>query len=181
MSKTVKGMIIREYKERMKGYEDATLISVRGVKGIEQTKLRASLRKKKIKVTVLQNALAKKAFEGTGLAVLEPLLKGSTALAYGGASVVEVARELVKLLEEFPAVEVKGAVLDGQLFEGPTGLKELSKYPTREEGLAQVVTLIVSPARKLMAQVQGPGSTVAGIIKAIEVKLEKGEAIKKAG
>ncbi|MBC7771660.1 MAG: hypothetical protein H7210_04120, partial [Pyrinomonadaceae bacterium] len=81
----------------------------------------------------------------------------------------------------FPGLEVKGAILDGELFSGAKGVKELSKYPTREEGIAQIVTLIVSPAKKLMAQIKGPGSGVAGIIKAIETKLEKGEAIAKAG
>lgn len=179
MSKTVKNMILREYKGRLKGFDDAALISIRGVKGIEITRMRGALRQKNIKVTVVQNALARKAFEGTGLEALGPMMKGSSALAYGGASVVEVARELVKAMEQFPALELKGAILDGTLYEGKAGVTELSKYPTREEGLAQVVTLIVSPARNLLAQVKGPGSTVAGIVKSIETKLEKGEAIAK--
>jgi large subunit ribosomal protein L10 len=181
MSKTVKSMIIRDYKERIKDTTDATLISIRGVKSNDANKIRGTLRKKNIRVTVVQNALARKAFEGTGLANLGPLMKGSSALAYGGNSVVEVAREIVKLLEEFPTLELKGAVLDGQVFEGAKGLKELSKYPTREEGLSQIVTLVLSPARNLMAQIKGPGSGVAGLIRAIETRLEKGEEIKKVG
>jgi large subunit ribosomal protein L10 len=108
-------------------------------------------------------------------------MKGANAIAYGGNSVVEVARELVKLFADFPLIEMKGAILDGQLFEGEKGVKELSKYPTREEGLAKVVTLLVGPGRNLMGQIKGPGSKVAGIIKAIEERLEKGEAIAKAG
>ena len=46
MSKTVKEMIIRDYKSRLEGVNDATLISIRGVKAIETTKLRGVLRKK---------------------------------------------------------------------------------------------------------------------------------------
>jgi hypothetical protein len=38
---------------------------------------------------------------------------------------------------------------------------------------------VVSPGRKLLGQLQGPGSKLAGIIKSIEEKLEKGEAITK--
>jgi large subunit ribosomal protein L10 len=130
----------------------------------------------------MQNSLAKKAFAGTPLEPLNKLLTGPSALAYGGQSVVEVAREIIALITTMPEVELKGAVLDGQLFEGKAGVTELSKFPTKDEAIAQVVTLVVSPARKLMAQVKGPGSTLAGIIKAIEEKLEKGETIaKKAG
>jgi len=179
MSKTVKGMIIREYQKRFEGTADAALISIRGVSGHDATKLRNTLRGKKIKVTVVRNSLAKKAFEGTGLAGLVPLLQGSSALAYGGQSVVEVAREIVKILGVMPNLELRGAILDGQVFEGAKGVKELSKFPTREEALGQTVTLILGPARKLMAQVKGPGTTIAGIIKAIETKLEKNETISK--
>jgi large subunit ribosomal protein L10 len=182
VSKPMKDMIIREYQSRMEGTTDAMLIGIRGVKAIPTSKLRRGLADKKIKITVLSNALARKAMAGTALEPLNKFLTGSSALAYGGQSVVEVAREIVKLIEKIPEVELKGAILDGQLFEGKAGVTALSKFPTKEEAQAQVVTLIVSPGKKLLAQLQGPGSTVAGIIKSIEEKLEKGEAIaKKAG
>lgn len=179
MSKTMKGLIIKDYQARLEGLSDAAVISIRGVSSNDTNKLRAKLREKKIKVSVVRNTLAMKAFEGTGLTGLAPLMQGANALAYGGASVVEVARELIKLIEAMPAVELKGAVLDGQLFSGKKGVEELSKFPTREEALGQTVTLLLGPARKLAAQIQGPGSTIAGLVKAIETKLEKGESIAK--
>jgi large subunit ribosomal protein L10 len=182
MSKKIKEMMIRDYGSRLEGADDALMISIRGVKAIPTSKLRRSLAGKKIKITVVRNALAKKTLAGTKLEPLTKLLTGPSALAYGGASVVEVAREIVKLIVGMPEVELKGAVLDGQLFEGKKGVTELSKFPTKDEAIAQVVTLVVSPGPKLVAQIQGPGAAVAGIIRAIETKLEKGEAIaKKAG
>lgn len=182
MSKTVKGMIISDYQSRLTGASDALVISIRGVKAIPTTKLRRDLNKKKIKITVVRNSLARKAIAGTGLEPLGKLLTGPSALAYGGSSVVEVAREIVALIKDMPEVELKGAVLDGTLYEGKAGVTELSKFPTKDEAIGNVVTLIVSPGRKLLGQIKGPGSKIAGIIKAIEGKLEKGETIaKKAG
>jgi len=178
MSKTIKGVMLKEYAAKIGDSSDAMLISIRGLKGKDTTKLRVGLRKKNIKVTVIRNSLAKSAFKGTGLENLGTLLEGPSALAYG-ASVVETAREIVAMLKDFPGIELKGAVLDGNLFKGDAGVKELSKFPTKAEAQAQVVTLIVSPGRKLLASIKGPGSTVGGIIKAIETKLEKGEAIAK--
>lgn len=180
MSKNMKDMLIRDYKSRLTGVSNATLISIRGVKTIETTKLRGVLRKKQVKITVIRNSLASKALAGSGLDPLFPLMTGSNALVHGGSSVVEIARELTTALANFPGIELKGAVLDGTLFTGEKGVKELSKYPTREEALGQTVTLILSPARKLAAQFKGPGSNLAGIIKAIETKLEKGETIAKS-
>jgi large subunit ribosomal protein L10 len=185
MSKAVKNIIMRDYKARIKNpaddtaFHDAVLISIRGVKGVDNTKLRGTLAKKNIKVTVIRNSLAKKTFEGSALASLNDMLTGSSALAYGGQSVVEVARELVAAITKMPKVELKGAILDGTVYKGKEGVEELSRFPTREEAVAKVVTLVVSPGRNLMGQIKGPGATIAGIIKAIETKLEKGEAISK--
>ncbi len=181
MSKAVKNLIITEYKKKLEGCDDAAVISLRGVNGHDTTRMRKNLRGKKVKVTLVRNSLAVKAFEGTKLTALEPLMTGSSAVVYGGQSVVEVARELVAALKDFPGIELKGAVLDGQLFKGDAGVKELSKFPTRAEAQGQTVALLLGPAKKLAAQIKGPGATIAGLVKAIEAKLEKGEAIAKAG
>jgi large subunit ribosomal protein L10 len=182
MSKQIKEMIIRDYKARLVGVNDAAIVSLRGVSGINTTRLRSVLRGKQIRLTTIRNHLAKQAFKGTGLSGLEPLLQGSSVVVYGGQSVVEVARELIAAIAELPTVELKGAVLDGQLFSGKAGVTELSKFPTRTEALGQAVALLLGPAKKVVAQVKGPGSNIAGIIKSIEEKLEKGETIaRKAG
>lgn len=182
MSKPVKQAIMRQYNDRLGATSDAMVISIRGLNARETTSVRLGLAKKNIKVQVVRNSLARKAFEDKDLKILAEFLSGPSAIAYGGQSVVEVAREVVALIEKFPKLELKGAVLDGQLFTGKKGVEELSKFPTKDEAIGKVVTLVVSPGKKLLAQVKGPGSKVAGIIKAIEGKLEKGEAIaKKAG
>ncbi|MHA7813458.1 MAG: 50S ribosomal protein L10 [Phycisphaerales bacterium] len=180
MSKPVKEMMIREYRDLLGENEDAIAIGLRGIESNDTNAIRAGLSKKEIRVTVVRNKLFGQAFGETSLAPLQDVLKGSTALAYGAESVVDVAREIVGMLKEYPDIELKGAVLDGMLFEGDAGVRELSKYPTRDEAIADDVTLILGPGRKLVGAVKGPGSNLAGIIKAIEDKLEKGEEIAKA-
>lgn len=179
MSKTLKAMLSRDYQSRLTGTSEAMVISIRGMKGRDSTKFRNGLAKSKIKVTVVRNSLAKRTFAGTALEPLLAVLEGPSALAYGDLSVVEAARQIVKMLPEFPGIELKGALLDGTLFKGDAGVKELSKFPTRPEAIAGAVTLIVSPGRNLAGQILGPGRTVGGLIKAIEQKLEKNESITK--
>lgn len=177
MSKPVKNIIIRDYKEKIGDIEDAMLISLRGVTSNNTNAIRKELGKKEIRVTVIRNKLFMSAFGDSNLAGLSPLLTGANALAYGAESVVEVAREIMELIKKFPEIELRGAVLDGQLFAGEAGIKALSKYPTRDEAIAQDLTLILSPGRKLLGQIKGPGGRLLGIVKAIEEKLEKGETI----
>lgn len=181
MSKTVKNLMIRDYKERLAGVSDALVISLRGVGGIDTNKMRQDLREKQVRITVMRNSLATHAMKGTPLAGLEKLLTGPTALAYGEAGVIDAARAVVDWAKKLEKLELRGAILDGVLFEGKKGVEELSKFPTKAEAQARVVTLVLSPAKNLMAQVKGPGGQVMGIVKTIEGKLEKGEAIAKVG
>ena len=181
MSKPVKSLMMRDYRDRLGEIEDALVLSLRGIDANTNNEIRTGLQKKDIRVTVIRNALFTKAFEDSNLGKLGPVLTGSNAIAYGAESVVEVAREIVELAEKHELIELKGAVLDGLLFEGEEGVKALSKYPTRDEAIAQDVTLILGPGRKLLGAIKGPGSNLAGIVKAIETKLEDGETISKVG
>ncbi len=180
MSKQVKQMILGDYKSRFEGTSDAVVVNMRGIEANSTNEIRQNLAKKEIRLTVVRNRLARQAFEGTDLAKLSGLLSGPSTLAYGAESVVEVAREIVALVKQFPDLELKGAILDGELYEGEDGVSRLSKFPTRDEAIAQDVTLILGPGRKLLGQIKGPISSVAGLVKAIADKLENGEEIKKA-
>ena len=177
MSKTVKNLMIRDYQARLEGVEDALVISLRGVPANDNNELRMALQKKDIRISVIRNALAPHAFKDTGLEGLTPLLNGPSALAYGAESVVDVARAVMEWARKVEKLELKGAILDGTLFEGKAGVEALSKYPTRDEALAQTVTLFLSPGRKAVGAALGPGSRLLAIVKTIEEKLEKGETI----
>ena len=180
MSKPIKNLITDSYKKRFGDLEGAVLVDLRGVESNDNNALRGDLAKKEIKVTVIKNSLAKRAFEDTALAGLDELLEGPVAMVYGGDSVVVVARELIEAVKGVPNVDFKGAIMDGQLF-GPDEVDALSKYPTREEAHAQAVQIILSPAQNLVSAVNSGGSNIASILKTIEEKLEKGEEIKKVG
>ena len=78
-------------------------------------------------------------------------------------------------------LDLKGAILDGQYFDGDSGVKELSKFPTREEAQAKVVQLVLSPAKNLVGAVVGPGSQLLAIVKEIQDRLEDGKTIEKVG
>ena len=96
MSKPIKNMIVSEYKKRFEDIEGAVLIEIRGMPTKTTTLLRAQMRTSDVRVTVVKNTLAKRAFMGTPLEALAPGLKGPRAIVYGKTSVVTIARELVK-------------------------------------------------------------------------------------
>jgi large subunit ribosomal protein L10 len=177
MSKPIKELIVADYQKRFDALDGALVVDIRGMTSNETNTMRAELRSKQIRVTIIKNALARKAFTGTSLEALESALVGPSALAYGAESVVDVAREIVAWARKVQKLTLKGAVLDGQFFDGKEGVKRLSQFPTREEAQARVVQLALSPAKNLVGAVVGPGSKILGIVKEIQKRLEDGKTI----
>jgi large subunit ribosomal protein L10 len=181
MSKPVKNLIVESYKRRFEGVTGAVVVDIRGIASNDNNKFRETLAQKQIKVTVVKNSLARRAFEGTEMTDLGEMLEGSSAMVYPvgeDVSVVSVARELIGMVKQLPNLTFKGALMDGIRF-GPDEIDALSKYPTREEAQAKVVQVLLSPGRNLAGAIAGPGGRIASILKTIQDKLEKGETIAK--
>ena len=181
MSKPVKEMIVADYEKRFADVDSAVVIEIRGMDANENNTFRGNLASNDIRVTIVKNSLARKAFTGGPLEGLNQALVGPSALVSGAESVVDVARALVKSAKEFNALTLKAAILDGEYFDGEAGVKRLSDFPTREEAQAKVVALALSPFKNVVGCVGAPGSRILGVVKKIQEDLEDGKEISKAG
>jgi len=181
MSKPIKSMMVTDYRQRFENVSNALIIDIRGIEANENNELRQELHNAGIKVTVVRNTLATDAFKDTSLEALTPALTGPSAMAYGGDSVVDVARALVDWAKKIKELDLKAACLDGEYFEGAAGIKLLSTFPTKGESKAKVVQLMLSPGANLLKAATSPGSNLMGIIKEIQERLDRGEEIAKVG
>lgn len=181
MSKPVKDMIVAEYEKRFAEVDCAVVIEVRGMDANDNNAFRGILAKNDIRVTIVKNSLARMAFTGGPLEELNQSLVGPSALVFGAESVVDVARELVKCAKQFNALTLKAALLDGEFFEGDSGVRRLSDFPTRDEAQANIVAIALSPFKNIVGASNAPGGNILGIVKQIQEKLESGEGISKAG
>jgi large subunit ribosomal protein L10 len=181
MSKPVKELVVADYRKRFGDLEGALVVDIRGINANDNNALRMNLATKEIRVTVVKNTLARQSFAGTRLEGLSRVLDGPAAIAYGGTSVVDVARALVEWAKKIDKLSLKGAILDGEVYSGAAGVKRLSTFPTRVEAQAKVVQLILSPARNVVGAAVSPGARVLAIVKEITDRLEKGTPIAKVG
>jgi large subunit ribosomal protein L10 len=172
MSKYVKGLVQSDFEKRLEGTDSFMVINTTGIGGIANNQLRGELKKKGIRLMVVKNTLAKKALSKMGMAAAAAVLSGPCTFAFGGDSVIDVAKEFTEIVKKYKMIEVKGAFLDGMAFDAK-GAIELAKMPNRVELQGQVVMLIRSPGAKVAGAIISPASKIAGCVKSIIEKAEK--------
>lgn len=164
MSKFVKDLLTRDLRNQLSGVGDALLVNVIGLDAIRTTKLRGELRKKNIKLEVIKNSMARRATEGTPLARAFEGLEGTLAIVWGADDFVSLTKEVVRLTEakEFEGFQTRGGAMDGAKLS-QAEVKDVSKWPTRQEQLAMLVGQILGPGSRLASQLNGGGPLVSQI------------------
>jgi large subunit ribosomal protein L10 len=175
MSKQVKDLITKELTSRLKELEGVAVINPRGIDAVKNHGIRRRLREKGLRMTVVKNTLARRAVEGGKLQGFDKLLDGPSAVVYGEASIAQIARQLLDEKKLDDKLELRGVFFDGETYVGDKGVEQVSKLPTREEAIANVLSAILGPGRKLAAALKGPGGTLGAVLKSIENKAKDKE------
>jgi len=171
MSKKVKGLIEKELTSRLQGVNEFVVVSVRGINGVDNNQMRHELCDKAIHLHVVNNSLAQRALGDMGVTGLASLFVGSTAIAYGGSDIVDVAKTIAQWGKKLEPLQIKGGYLDGQMLDAAVA-NELANMPSRAELQGAVVNLAKSPGARLAGAIAGPASYIAGCIKTLADKEE---------
>ena len=177
MSKLVKDLITDDLKGRLHNVNDLFVVNLVGLDAIKTQLLRKRLREKNIHLMMVKNSLARRATEGTALA---PAFEGATGMltiAYGATDVVALAKEITKLADDktMQPFSATGGVMDGAKLSA-SEVKEVSKWPTREEQLSLLIGQILSPGAMLASQLNSVGGAIVSQIKEKAKEPEGAEA-----
>jgi len=175
MSKPVKDLITKELTARLKDLDGVGVINPRGIDANKNHGIRRRLHEKGLKMMVVKNTLAKRAVGDGKLKGFDKLLDGPSAVIYGKASISTLARLLLDEKKTDEKIELRGIYFDGELYTGDKGVEQVSKLPTREEAVANVLAAILGPGRKLAAALKGPGGKLGAVLKTIEDKAKEKE------
>jgi large subunit ribosomal protein L10 len=175
MSKFVKNLITRDLSNRLEGVESVAVINPRGINATKNNLIRRKLHEKGVRMTVVRNTLVKRAVGDGKLKGFESLLDGPSALVYGETSISQIARMLLDEKKADDKIELRGVFFDGEVYVGDKGVEQVSKLPTREEAIANVLASVLSPGRKLAGIFKGQAGKVAAILKTIEEKAKEKE------
>jgi large subunit ribosomal protein L10 len=149
----------------------AVLAEYRGLTAIQMNKVRKAVRDADGKCRVAKNRLARRAVADGPNATLGDKLTGPIALFIGFKDPVAVAKVAIKLAEEFPKLEIKGALLDGQVLPAAE-VKALADLPPKEVILGQLLGVLQAPASQLVRLLNEPGARLARLVDAIAKRSE---------
>lgn len=149
-----KEAIVRALNEKFSEASVAVLTKFTGLDVSDTADLRRTLRNSEVEFKVSKNTFFRRAVEGTPAAVLLEHFWGPNAVAFGYDDPVLVAKLLVDFAKNHPALEIRGGVLNGKYIDA-SGIEALSKLPSREVLLAQLLSVLVASPRGLVQALSG--------------------------
>lgn len=150
-SKKVK---VEKLTELLKGSVSGVIVDYKGITVDEDTQLRKELREAGVKYFVEKNTMLKRAFDNIGMEGFDEVLNGTTAIAVSADDQTAPARILGKFAEKDEnKFNLKAGFVEGVVYD-TAGVQRLSKIPSKDVLLAQLVGSLQGPIQKLAATLQ---------------------------
>ncbi len=145
---------VTQLTELLKGAAAGVIVDYKGITVEQDTKLRKELREAGVIYSVEKNSLLRFAMNNVGYEKLTDVLEGTTAIAISTGDQTVAARILGKYAEgSKEKFKLKAGFIGEEIYDA-NGVMALSKIPSREILLSQLVGSLKGPMQKLAAIVQ---------------------------
>ncbi len=165
-----KATAVAELTDSFRNSAATVLTEYRGLTVSEITELRRSLGGQ-TKYAVSKNTLAKRAAADAGIAGLDELFTGPTALAFVAGDPVEAAKGLRSFARTHPVLVIKGGVFEGRAISADE-VNKIADLESREVLLAKLAGAMKGNLTKAAGLFQAPLSQVARLAAALQEKRE---------
>lgn len=161
-----KEALVEEIKGRLTSSEGVILVDYRGLTVKEMQELRTRVRESGADITVYKNRLTQIALRELAMPSLDDYLTGPTAFVFAGEDPVAPAKALNDFSKAHQALEIKGGLVQNQIVDA-AGVKAIAMLPSREELVAKLMGLLLSPVRGFMGMANAPVSAFARTLQAV--------------
>lgn len=133
-----KKKVVEDLKEKFATTKVVIVTDYQGLNVAQMTELRRKLSDAGVDYKVVKNTLLTRASQGTDAELLADVFKGPSGIAMSFDDPVAPAKVLTEFAKENKKLGIKAGVMDGKIMDGDA-ITALSKLPSREELLAQVL------------------------------------------
>jgi large subunit ribosomal protein L10 len=164
-----KSAVIEKYTEKFKEAKTIYIAEFEGIDVATVTEVRKKFRDQNIEYKVLKNRLAKISLNNAGISGLDEYLTGANTFIIGYDDPVIPAKILDDFNKKDEKLKLKTVLFEGKVLSAEKA-KSISKLPSREVLLGQLVGMLNSPMTKLAATLQAPMQKLAGVLNALKNK-----------
>jgi len=161
-----KKAIVAEVAEVARRSSSAVAVQYSGLTVAQLTELRSKAREAGVYMRVVRNTLARRAFQDTHFACMDPALVGPLVLAFSGEEPSAAARIFREYAKKWEKLEVKALSLDGRLLSA-TELGRVADLPTRPEAISLLMSVMLAPITKLVRTLAEPHGKLVRTIAAV--------------
>ncbi len=173
LTRKEKEAVVAELNEKLARSVLVVVTSFSGLSVSSVNELRSKLREVSGEFKVAKNTLIKIAAKDTQLEELSDQFVGPNALVIGYDDPVSVAKTIVEFQKENEGLQIKSGVLNGKVVDS-AGLEALSKLPSREVLLAQLLSVLVATPTGLVQALSGIPRKLLYALKGIEEQKAQG-------
>lgn len=166
-----KATAVAELTDHFRNSAATVLTEYRGLTVAQLTELRRTLGAQTT-YSVSKNTLAKRAASDAGIAGLDTLFSGPTALAFVGGDPVEAAKTLRAFAKAHPVLIIKGGVFEGKAITADE-VSKIADLESREVLLAKLAGAMKANLSKAAATFQAPLTQTVRLVAALQDKREK--------
>lgn len=156
---------LEEIKLALKSSTAMYFLDYQGLNVADISALRRKLKESKAVFKVAKNTLLKMALQEMGMVPAE-VLRGPTGVMLTIEDPVAPLKVLMEFAKDKEVIKPKGGLLEGNFFDAAQ-IKELSRLPTKNELLAQIIGSLKAPVQNLLWALQGPMSNLIFTLQAI--------------
>ncbi len=168
-----KKAIVTEVAEVASVAHSAVAAEYRGLTVEDMTALRTEARNGGVYLRVVKNTLARRAIEGTDFECMKDGLVGPLIIAFSQEDPGGAARVVQKFSKDNKKLVVKLVSLGGKLLE-PTDIKAVASLPTKDEAIAQLMSVMKAPVEKLVRTMNEVPSKFVRVVAAVKDQKEAG-------
>ena len=172
MAKAEKATAVAEITEQFRASNAAVLTEYRGLTVAQITQLRKSIGGNAT-YAVVKNTLTEIAAKQAGISAFEGQLSGPTAIAFVTGDPVETAKGLRDFAKTYPALVIKGGVLDGKALSADE-VKKLADLESREVLLAKLAGAMKASLNNAAYLFAAPLAQAARTVDALRQKVAEG-------
>lgn len=171
MTKEQKVELVAELVESFKEYPNFYVADAAGMTVEQVNNLRRKCFESNVKMRVVKNTLIQKALEQLDgdFNELYPMLKQQSSVLFAPVDNPSLpARILLDFRRTSEKPLLKAACIESSVYTGDSQLKPLTELKSKDQLIGEIIGLLQSPIRNVLAGLQSGGQTLAGLLKTLE-------------